>query len=335
MCTAMTMQTTRGEIYLGRTMDFSYPLDPSLFFVPKGYRWSNLANTHTVRNQYSFMAIGQDISPVLFADGVNEKGFGAAVLYFPGFAAYDPLQSREDTRPPVAATELLHFLLGQCANVEEADALLSTIRIVGMEDSITGTVAPLHWILADKSGKCAAVEKTEEGLFVMNNRIGILTNSPGFAWHMTNLRNYGNLSPWQMQDKEWSGVHLPPFGQGSGGLGLPGDYAPPSRFVRAAFQKSHVTQPNTPEEAVITGFHLLESVSIPKGVVMTDRNTADFTQYTAFINLSAQEYFFTTYNNSPITRAVLPRGQEPEPAIRSLGRLIRPVTFAPFPEQPS
>ena len=68
---------------------------------------------------------------------------------------------------------------------------------------------------------------------------------------------------------------------------------------------------------------------------MTDRNTADFTQYTAFINLSAQEYFFTTYNNSPITRAVLPRGQEQEPAIRSLGRLIRPVSFAPFPEQPS
>ena len=165
MCTAMTMQTTQGEIYLGRTMDFSYPLDPSLYFVPKGYRWNNLANTHTVRNQYSFMAIGQDISPVLFADGVNEKGFGAAVLYFPGFAAYDPLPSREDMRPPVAATELLHFLLGQCASVEEADTLLSTIRIVGMEDSITGTVAPLHWILADKSGKCAAVENTEEVLF--------------------------------------------------------------------------------------------------------------------------------------------------------------------------
>ena len=75
----------------------------------------------------------------------------------------------------------------------------------------------------------------------------------------------------------------------------------------------------------------MENVSIPKGVVMTDRNTADFTQYTAFIRLSTQEYFFTTYNNRQITRAAMPGIREEESAIRSLGKLIRPITFDEFP----
>ena len=86
MCTAINMQSLHGDIYFGRTMDFSYPLDPELFVVPKGFEWNNLLETHTIRTQYSFMGIGQDISPIIFADGVNEMGFAAATLYFPGYA---------------------------------------------------------------------------------------------------------------------------------------------------------------------------------------------------------------------------------------------------------
>ena len=69
MCTAMVTQTSQGDIYFGRTMDFSYPLEPELYVVPKGYQWNNIMNTHQVRNRYRFMGIGQDISPVVFADG--------------------------------------------------------------------------------------------------------------------------------------------------------------------------------------------------------------------------------------------------------------------------
>ena len=54
MCTAMVTQTSQGDIYFGRTMDFSYPLEPELYFVPKGYQWNNIMNTHQVRNRYPF-----------------------------------------------------------------------------------------------------------------------------------------------------------------------------------------------------------------------------------------------------------------------------------------
>ena len=118
------------------------------------------------------------ISPVVFADGVNEMGFGAAVLYFPGYAQYDSPDPEDSSRPAVTALELTGFLLGLSASVEEAASILRTIRIVGAEDSITGTVAPLHWLVADRTGKSMVIEKTADGLHLMDNPVGVLSNSP-------------------------------------------------------------------------------------------------------------------------------------------------------------
>jgi len=331
MCTAMVTQTSQGDIYFGRTMDFSYPLEPELYVVPKGYQWNNIMNTHQVRNRYRFMGIGQDISPVVFADGVNEMGFGAAVLYFPGYAQYDVPDPEDSSRPAITALELTGFLLGLSASVEEAASILRTIRIVGAEDSITGTIAPLHWLVADRTGKSMVIEKTADGLHLMDNPVGVLSNSPDFQWHLTNLRNYMNLSPTQKQSQTWGSLELTPFGQGGGSFGLPGDYTPPSRFVRTAFLKTHTPIPSGREEAATTCFHIMESVSIPKGPVITGRNTPDYTQYTAFINLSSREYFFKTYGNSCITSASLPGNPDTQTGIKSLAALNQPAGFCQLP----
>ena len=173
-------------------------------------------NTYQVRNRYRFMGIGQDISPVVFADGVNEMGFGAAVLYFPGYARYDSPDPEDPSRPAVTALELTGFLLGLSASVEEAAFILRTIRIVGAQDSITGTIAPLHWLVADRTGKSMVIEKTADGLHLMDNPIGVLSNSPDFQWHLTNLRNYMNLSASQNQSQTWGSLELTPLGQGAG-----------------------------------------------------------------------------------------------------------------------
>ena len=327
MCTAMTLQTTQGDTWFGRTMDFSYPLDPELYIVPRGYEWNNLTNTHRIRNRYSYMGIGQNISPLIFADGVNEMGFSAAVLYFPGFARYDYAQSRDPAVLSMAAIELVNFMLGICSSTAQAAQVLPTIRIVGVKDSVTDSVAPLHWIMADQSGSCMVIEKTADGLEILDNPIGVLSNSPDFKWHMTNLRNYMNAAPIQRQEADWGSVNLTAFGQGGGTAILPGGYTPPARFVRTAYQKTHVSLPAGKEEAVNTCFHLMESVAIPKGTVMTGRGTSDYTQYTAFINLPEKEYYFRTYDNSRTSAARLSPDQNHGTKIISLGKLNAPVSF--------
>ena len=268
---------------------------------------------------------------MVFADGVNEMGFGAAVLYFPGYTQYDVPDPEDSSRPAITALELTGFLLGLSASVEEAASILRTIRIVGAQDSITGTIAPLHWLVADRTGKSMVIEKTADGLHLMDNPVGVLSTSPDFQWHLTNLRNYMNLSPTQEQSQTWGSLELTPFGQGGGGFGLPGDYTPPSRFVRTAFLKTHTPIPAGRDEAALTCFHIMESVSIPKGPVITSRNTPDYTQYTAFINLSSREYFFKTYGSSCITSASLPGNPDAQTGIKSLAAPNQPAGFCQLP----
>lgn len=337
MCTAITLKTTDNECFFGRTMDFSYSLNPRLYLMPKDLKKPGDKASRLFVNQYSSIGIGQEVSSkVIFADGVNEMGLSAAALYFPGYASFqDPEDPDFDSaKTKVPAVELVNFLLGSCQSVEQCAALLKSITIIGIQDPITNTVAPLHWITADKNGRCMVVEQTKSGLRLWNNPVGVLTNSPGFDWQMTNLRNYGCLSSGPCENPEWGGLKLPFFGQGSGGFGLPGDYTPPSRFVRTIFHKYHIHQPKNGEEAVIAGFHILENVSIPKGVVVTERGTDDYTQYTAMLNNSTGEYFIKTYDNSQIVTASLPRGGFTGPKPVSLGNLYRPPVFSPLESAP-
>ena len=326
MCTAIHVKTQFGNTFLGRTMDFSYPLDPELYVIPRGYEWTNILNTHTIKTNYTFMGIGQDIAPITFADGVNEMGFAIAVLYFPGYAVYDSIDLHNNQTLSISALEVTKFLLSTCGSVEDATQILETIRIVGIEDEVTQSVAPLHWIMADKSGRCSVIEKMEDGLHIINNSIGVLSNSPNFMWHMTNLNSYMNITSTQKEEANWDSVVLKPFGQGAGTFGLPGDYTPPSRFVRAAFQKTHTFYSNNQSEAIIACFHIMESVSIPKGVVITNRQTNDYTQYTAFIDLTTSQYFFKTYDNSQIIAVEFPKYMTSHDIV-SLGKITESVAF--------
>ena len=79
-----------------------------------------------------------------------------------------------------------------------------------------------------------AAERVDGTLKVHDAPLGIMTNAPTYDWHMTNLQNYINLSVKDVESAKLGLVTLPAFGSGSGLHGIPGDFTPPSRFVRAA-----------------------------------------------------------------------------------------------------
>lgn len=305
MCTAITLQSQEGETFFGRTMDFSYNIQPRLYTIPESYVWNNTLNGNRIQDNYSFIGMGQELDGLLgFFDGVNEKGFAAATLYFAGYAQYNTLEDDQDV-VQIASFDFLHYILGKCATIADLKTLLENISIVGLQDPVTQTVAPLHWIAVDKSGKCVVIEQTERGLELFPNPIGVMANSPDFQWHMTNLTNYMGASPKQMSETYWGNIRLTPFGQAGGTTLLPGGYTSPERFVRTAYLKTHVPIPQNRIESVLSCFHIMESVTIPKGAVITARNTYDYTKYTAFINTSTCEYFFKTYDDIQVRTAKL------------------------------
>lgn len=329
MCTAMTLQSKQGQHFFGRTMDFSHDIDPNLYIVPRGYKWNNMIDMDLIHDQYSFIGIGQQVDGLLgFFDGVNEKGFAAAALYFAGYAKYDSLsQANQQTRDQIVSFDFLHYMLGQCSSVEELQEMVRNLSIIGMADPVTQTIAPLHWIAVDRTGKCVVVEQTEKGLEAFNNTIGVMANSPDFQWHMTNLRNYLEVSPKQVNEGIWGDVVLRPFGQGGGTVPLPGGYTAPERFVRTAYLKTHIPVPEDQSSAVPSCFHVMESVSIPKGAVLTDRDTYDYTRYTAFMDISTCEYFFKTYDNIQVGTARLDPEYALDNQLTNLGSINQTMPF--------
>ena len=174
---------------------------------------------------------------------MNEKGLGMAGLYFPGNACLSvcadgwragPSPDRMRTGPAqsrVAPFELIPWLLGQAASVDEAEALLAGAQIVDIPFSEQLPNAPLHWMVADRR-RCLTVEAVREGLKIYDNPFGVLTNNPPFPFHLMHTSQYLHLTSEAPANRFSKRLDLQPFGQGMGAMGLPGDASPASR-VRA------------------------------------------------------------------------------------------------------
>ena len=113
---------------------------------------------------------------------------------------------------------------------------LEQADLVGIPFAADVPLAPLHFMLADKTGALVA-EPVEEGLKLYENPFGVLTNNPPFPFHLMNMQQYLNLTAKAPENRFGEGTDMKPFGQGMGAVGLPGDASPASRFVRAAFVK--------------------------------------------------------------------------------------------------
>ena len=190
------------------------------------------------------------------------------------------------------------------ATVDEGIAALKKVKVADMGIKEFGD-APfqLHYRLADKSGRAVAIEYMNRELHVIENPLGAFANSPNFDWHLTNLTNYINLSPYAWPAVEVENLTLKPSSLGSGMAGLPGDFTSPSRFVRAVAFQETASPSATADECIHTAFHLLNLFDIPKGASVQkagDAEYADYTQMTTVIDLTNLRYFFKTYENSQI-----------------------------------
>jgi choloylglycine hydrolase len=99
------------------------------------------------------------------------------------------------------------------------------------------------------------------------------------------------------------GKEIKGLGQGSGMLGLPGDFTPPSRFVRAvAFSKTALPVEKA-QDGVLQAFHILNQFDIPKGAARGfehGKEVADYTLWTSAADLANRRYYFRTCDSSRI-----------------------------------
>ena len=232
----------------------------------------------------------------LYAEATNEKGLSMAGLYFPKNACFF---KEEDNKLNLSPYELIPYFLGLYSSISEIKKDITKLNITNTPFSKEMPVSDLHWMISDES-ECIVIEQMEDGLKVYNNPIGVLTNNPPFEYHLNNINNYSNLSPYNSENTFSNKINLNQYGQGMGAIGLPGDNSPASRFIRASFNKLNSKCEDDEKSSVTQFFHILDSVSMVQGTTITKENKNDITTYSCCINTSKGIYYYKTYTNNQI-----------------------------------
>jgi choloylglycine hydrolase len=325
MCTTFRIRTTSGDVVVGRTMEFALDLGWRLLVIPRGTELAGTAPDGPGRSfsaDHAFVGVGA-LGRSSATDGINDAGLYAGLLYLPGFADYQPADG-VPAGELVSPDEVASLVLAGAGSVREAIDVVSGVTVWNRVEDLLGSVLPIHLVLYDAGGDAAVVEWVGGERHVHENPVGVCTNAPPFDWHVTNLRNYVNLSATNVSPLDLDGLSIKGLGEGTGLLGLPGDWTPPSRFVRAT-AIAHATMPVDGADAgMLAALHIANAFDIPKGVVRSPEG-GDFTAWSSVIDLASRRYVLRSYD-------------DPTPRILALDELDlaagAPMHSAPLPSDP-
>ena len=294
MCTAVTYRS--GASYFGRNLDLERGYGERVVITPREYE-IRMRCVNPLPSHYAMigMAAVVDDAP-LYYEATNERGVSMAALNFPENAVYYEFAEGKDN---VAPFEFIPWILAQCSCIDEAKTLLEKINLVNINFNEKLPLSPLHWMISDKKSS-VSLESLRDGLKIYDNPFEVLTNNPPFEFHRTNISNYMSLGVGQAVSKFKTSIPVKNYSLGMGALGLPGDFSSPSRFVRALFVKENSVSEYSEESNVNQFFHILNSVSMPKGCVLTE-NGFEYTRYSSCCNADRGIYYYTTYENLEIT----------------------------------
>lgn len=290
MCTSVKIISKENHCFCGRTQEFDIPLKYALLAIPRGYT----IKTETPCNvKYGVIGVGVEGLEFL-ADGVNEVGLAGISQYFANEFCYaDAEQIRSRNKKPVRGEEILTWILTHYSSVEEVKNNLNNDIATSNTIGVLGIALPQHIALYDRTGASIVVEPALNCEFkIYDNPIGTMTNQPSFDWHLKNLYNYTGLTQKINPAVNVRGQKVLSSGKGSGLFGMPGDYTPQSRFVRAAVLSSLVEMPSD-DFGPQTVFHVLNSFDIPRGIVEIVANNTLHSIPSIQLHMTVNMVFFT------------------------------------------
>ena len=304
-CTGIRLIARDGGVIAARTLEFGFDLHSEVLVVPAG---TTLTGTLpdggkgiSYKAKYGFLGANAE-GLTAIVDGINEHGLYVGLFYFPGYASYAEA-SKDNTTRAMAPHEYANWLLANFATVAEVKANFSKVVLVPTVIEAIEEAPPVHFVVHDANGDAVVIEPLDKTLKIYDDPLGVITNAPTFDWHLTNLRNYVNLTVDNVPPLDLGGIKLAQFGQGSGLRGLPGDFTPPSRFVRAVAFSQSALPSDTATQAVLQAFHILNNFDIPYGAVRaTQRGAmhAEATIWTSASDLKNRRWYFKTYGDQSI-----------------------------------
>ncbi|WP_251717553.1 choloylglycine hydrolase [Lactobacillus agrestimuris] len=296
MCTSIIFSPKNH--YFGRNFDYEISYGQEVVITPRDYKFK-FRKTNGIDKHFAIYGIAAvfDNYPLYF-DAANERGLGMAGLNYAGQAYYS--DEFDDDKTNISPFEFIPWVLSQCSTIEEAKDLISKTHLVNIDFSEKLKLSPLHWLLADKSGKSITVEPDKDGIHVYDNPVGVLTNNPPFPKQIFNLNNYSDVSPRMPENNFSDKIEFDPYSRGLGSRNLPGGVDSESRFVRATFTKYNAPVTDDETENIDNYFHILHAVEQPKGLDEIKPGLFEYTIYSDCFDFDNNEFYYTTYSNKQI-----------------------------------
>ena len=296
-CSSLSWQTQDGKHILGRTCDMFLLPNSGPTFMPRGQEFAVNDRGDRITAKYAYAGFSMSVTNTpIFVDGINEHGLMGCLLYYPRFAHYGDYTDGKLNLNPI------YFMTYMLGNFTDINDLLNNIGNINLiNEKVAGGDAPVHFIISDRSSETIILEPDQTGLTIHRNTIGVMTNSPNYDWHTQNLRNYIGMQTMARPAQQLGDLTLRPFGEGTGLIGLPGDYTPPSRFVRIAYVKHLLDKPADEMAALSMMHNVLASVTIPMGLHKNADGGVEGTLYTSVMCSESLTYYISTKDNHRIS----------------------------------
>lgn len=300
-CTTLSIRSDSGAVVNIMNMEFPENLGYTVNHIPKGVTFQGPdfqgLKHKQWQGEHQVIGTGGKSDPQALGAGLNDKGLFVTTLYLEDRTRYQDI-SKEDNGNFIAPPMVPTYLLTQFETVEQVKEALQAIKVAGIPNAGFYSVVPtFHWMVTDADYNTIVIEYTEGQLMLHDNPYHAMTNAPTFDFHLNNMRSYANLSNAGLPP-EGSSIHA--TGKGYGTLGMPGDYTPTGRFVRAAFLAGNISG----SDGSIMGQAVEASNALiyPEGVAVfesqfTKKQAAQKTMYAFIANAETGEILFRRYGD--------------------------------------
>lgn len=279
-CTRAVYLGSDGVVITGRSMDWMEDMRTNLWAFPAGMARDGAAGANTpkwVSKYGSVIASGYDVGS---ADGMNEKGLVANLLYLA-----ESEYAKPNGKPALSISVWAQYVLDNFATVAEAVTALSAEPFVVVTANLpNGSGAQLHLAISDPSGDSAIFEYLGGKLVVHHGRqYQVMTNSPSYDQQLA-LNAY------------WQDI--------GGTVFLPGTNRAADRFARASFFIKAIPAKAAPEilsavpdqtyanQAVASVASVMRSVSVPLGLSTPGEPNIASTLWRTVSDQKDRIYFF-------------------------------------------
>ena len=273
-CTRVVYKGPNSTIITARSMDWKDKIPANLWIFPRGMERNGETGSNSLTWISKYGSIVASAWDIATADGMNEKGLVANILWLAESIYPEFDTTGQDKGLSIAASA--QYELDNFATVDEAVTELSKEEFVVVSEYIPGTdrFTTLHLSISDATGDNAIFEYIDGKLVIHHSpSYQVMTNSPIFEKQLA-INTY------------WEGI--------PGTIMLPGTNRAADRFVRASYYIHAIPQTDNTRVAVASVFSVIRNCSVPYGISSKDEPNISSTRWRSVSDHKNLVYYFET-----------------------------------------